>query len=803
MGIEDRGRLEKLPEVIPMLPIRDVVVFPYVIIPLFVGRPKSIKAVEAAMSRDRLIFLVAQKDPEVEEPTIEDIYSVGTISAIMRIITLSDGRVKILVQGLVRARIEEVLREDPFLEVRVSEVPEVMVEQTTELEALMRTIKEGIGKIASFGRPLPQDFVNVVEAIDDPLRLIFLTASHLGFPIEKSQALLEEENTLEALRKLSFLILQEVEILTVQAKIQSQAKEEMSRTQREYFLREQMKAIKQELGESDEFYEEIEELREAIEKARLPKIVRKEAEKQLSRLENMHPDSAESAVIRTYLDWILELPWKKSTRDNLDLERARRILDEDHYNLKKVKDRILEFLGVRKLKKDMKGPILCFVGPPGVGKTSLGKSIARALGRKFVRISLGGLRDEAEIRGHRRTYVGAMPGRIIQGIKQAGSNNPVFMLDEIDKVGTDFRGDPASALLEVLDPEQNNSFVDNYLNLPFDLSKVMFIATANITDTIPPALLDRMEIIEIPGYTLEEKIFIAKRHLIPKQIRENGLSEKDISFTDDAIKTIIESYTMEAGVRNLERNIASVCRKVARSIAEGKKKSFRITSKNIHKYLGPPQYIPERELEKDEIGVATGLAWTPYGGDIIFVESVMAKGKGKLNITGHLGEVMKESVQAALSYIKAHARDFGIDENLFEKKDFHIHIPEGAVPKDGPSAGITIVVSLLSLLTGIPVRRDVAMTGEITLRGRVLPVGGIKEKVLAAQRAKIKEVILPKNNDKDLLEIPKSVKKVLKLHLVSSIDEALKIALKEDPFERGRCGEGGGIHKEASEVAAV
>ncbi len=797
MGEEDKERLEHIPSSLPLLPVRDVVVFPYMIVPLFVGRSRSVEAVEAAMERDRLIFLVSQKDPNQEEPELDDLYQVGTISAIMRLIKLPDGRIKILVQGLLRARVKGVVKEEPFLEVEVEELKEKPPQESTELTALVRTIKEGVAKIASYGKPLPPDFLSIVETIEDPVRLVFLTASNLGFPVSKSQALLEESDVLEALRKLSKLIVQEVEILSMQAKIQSQAKEEMSKTQREYFLREQIKAIKQELGEGDEFYEEIEELREAIEKARLPKVVRKEAEKQLSRLESMHPDSAEAAVIRTYLDWILELPWKRSTRDNLDLKRAKRILDEDHYNLEKVKERILEFLGVRKLKRDMKGPILCFVGPPGVGKTSLGRSIAKALGRRFVRISLGGLRDEAEIRGHRRTYVGAMPGKIIQGIKQAGSNNPVFMLDEIDKVGTDFRGDPASALLEVLDPEQNSSFVDNYLNLPFDLSRVMFIATANITDTIPPALLDRMEVIEIPGYTIEEKMFIAKRHLVPKQIKENGLTEKDVSFSDDSIRLIIQSYTMEAGVRNLERQIASICRKVARKIAEGKKKSYRVTSKNVHKFLGPPKYIPERELEKDEIGVATGLAWTPYGGDIIFVEAVMSKGKGKLNITGQLGDVMKESVQAALSYLRAHAKDFGVDEDVFEKKDFHIHVPEGAVPKDGPSAGITMVVALVSLLTGIPVRKDVAMTGEITLRGKVLPVGGIKEKVLAAQRARIKEVILPKENDKDLIEIPKSVKKSLKIHLVETIGDALKIALKESPFERGE------VPGEAERMAAL
>ncbi len=799
-----KGEIDRFPDVLPLLPVRDIVVFPYMIVPLMVGRDSSLSAVEEAMSRDRLIFIVSQKDPSVEEPREDDINRIGTVSAIMRFIKLPDGKAKILVQGLTRARIKEYLRFTPFIEVSLEEVLEVKLPQDSlEVEALVRTIKEGVEKISSYGKPLPPDFLSVLESVDDPLKLIYLVASNLGLPVEKSQELLEEVETVSALKKLSSYILREIEILSLQAKIQSQAKEEMSKSQREFFLREQMKVIRQELGESDEFAEEIEELREAIERAKLPAYVKKEAEKQLSRLESMHPDSAEAVVIRTYLDWIIELPWRKSTRDNLDLARAKRILDEDHYDLEKVKDRILEFLGVRKLKKDMKGPILCFVGPPGVGKTSLGKSIARALGRKFVRISLGGLKDEAEIRGHRRTYVGAMPGKIIMGLKQAGSNNPVFMLDEIDKVGTDFRGDPSSALLEVLDPEQNSSFVDNYLNLPFDLSKVMFITTANITDTIPPALLDRMEVIEIPGYTLEEKINIATRHLVPKQIKENGLRDDQIVFTEGAIRKIVECYTEESGVRNLERQIASVCRKVARNIAEGKKGTFRITEKSVYKYLGPPKFLHEKELETDEVGVATGLAWTPFGGDIIYVESLMMKGKGKLSITGKLGEVMKESCQAALSYLRSKASIFGVDEDIFEKKDFHVHVPEGAVPKDGPSAGITMLVSLVSLVTGIPVRKEVAMTGEITLRGRILPVGGIREKVLAAQRHKIKEVILPEDNMKDLIDVPKSVKRSLKFHFIKHADDALRIALKRDPFLRRSGEEGAGVSKEVKELASA
>ncbi len=800
MDEREKEVVERFPESLPLLPLREIVVFPYMIVPLFVGRSMSLAAIEEAMKRDRLIFASSQKDPSIDNPKEKDINSVGTVSAIMRLIRLPDGKVKVLVQGLSRARIVGFLRNEPFYEVQLEEMVESQVPQdSVELEALMRTVKDGLEKIASYGRPLPPDLLSVVEDVDDPVRLTYLLASNLGFPSDKSQELLEETDPVSALKKLSSLMLREIEILSIQAKIQSQAKEEMSKSQREFFLREQMKAIKQELGEGDEFLEEIEELREALEKARLPAQVRKEAEKQLSRLESMHPDSAEAVVIRTYLDWILELPWRKSTKDNLDLSRAKRILDEDHYDLQKVKDRILEFLGVRKLKKDMKGPILCFVGPPGVGKTSLGKSIARALGRKFVRVSLGGLKDEAEIRGHRRTYVGALPGKIIMGLKQAGSNNPVFMLDEIDKVGTDFRGDPSSALLEVLDPEQNSSFVDNYLNLPFDLSKVMFITTANVTDTIPPALLDRMEVIEIPGYTLEEKVSIAKRYLIPRQMKENGIEDGDIVFTDGAIRRIIECYTLESGVRNLEREIASVCRKVARRIAEGKKKKYRITERSLHRYLGPPKFLPERELEKDEVGVATGLAWTPYGGDIIYVESVMMKGKGRLSTTGKLGDVMKESCQAALSYLRSRAGDFGLDEEMFEKHDFHVHVPEGAVPKDGPSAGVTMVVSLVSLVTGIPVRKDVAMTGEITLRGRVIGVGGIKEKVLAAQRYRIREIILPKENDKDLMDVPKAIRRSTRFHLISSIDDALKIALRENPFLRGERGKGASVPEEAEE----
>ena len=658
---------------------------------------------------------------------------------------------------------------------------------TIEVEALMRTVKEQLDKAVSLGKTILPDIMVVIENLDEPGRLADLVASNLGLKTEQAQEVLEIIDPVQRLRRVSEILSREIELLLVQQKIQTEAKGEIDKTQREYFLREQLKAIQRELGEIDERTEEINEFKKKIEQAKMPEKVRKEAEKQLKRLEKMHPDSAEAATVRTYLDWLVELPWSKSTRDNLNIKKAQKVLDEDHYDLEKVKERILEYLSVRKLKTKMKGPILCFIGPPGVGKTSLGRSIARSLGREFVRMSLGGVRDEAEIRGHRRTYVGAMPGRIIQGIKQAGTNNPVFMLDEIDKIGMDFRGDPSSALLEVLDPEQNSAFVDHYLGVPFDLSNVMFITTGNVVDTIPGPLRDRMEIIYLSGYTEEEKLGIARNYLLPKQLEEHGINEKILRVADSALKVMISQYTREAGVRNLEREIANLCRKVAKQIASGKKKKFFITARNLHKYLGAPRYLPEEEMKEDEVGVATGLAWTETGGDIIYVEATTMKGKGSLTLTGQLGDVMKESAQAALSYVRSRAKELGIKEDTFGKVDIHIHVPAGAIPKDGPSAGITMATAIASALTGRPVDKKVAMTGEVTLRGRVLPIGGLKEKVLAAKRMGIHRVIIPKRNEKDLEDIPKYVKKDMEFIFVEKMDEVLKIALKE-PRKRKKAG---------------
>lgn len=768
----------KIPETLPLLPVRDIVVFPYMILPLFIGREMSIKAVDEALAKDRLILLVAQKDISDEDPKPEGIYKIGTVAMIMRMLKLPDGRVKILVQGLTKAAIDEYVQTSPTYIVKLTKIKEPPIPDITlETEALMRAVKEQVGKIISMGKILSPDVILILDTINDPGRLADLVASNLGLKIEESQQVLEIADPLERLNKVNEFLNREVQLLTMQVKIQSVAREEMTKTQREYYLREQLRAIQSELGEIDEKAEEINDLKEKIKAAKMPEEVDKESNKQLKRLEQMHPDAAESGVIRTYIEWLAELPWSVSTQDNLDLKAAQKVLDEDHYDLEKVKERIVEYLGVRKLKEKMKGPILCFVGPPGVGKTSLGKSIARALGRKFIRISLGGMRDEAEIRGHRRTYVGALPGRIIQGIKQAGTNNPVFMLDEIDKVGADWRGDPSSALLEVLDPEQNFAFSDHYLNLPFDLSNVMFITTANLLDPIPPALMDRMEVISLSGYTEEEKVRIAKKYLIPRQVEENGLKMENMDITDDGLRKIISHYTREAGLRNLEREIASVCRKVARKIAEGQKGVTRITAANMHRFLGVPKRLPEAEQEKSQIGVATGLAWTEAGGEILYIETSILKGKGNLILTGHLGDVMKESAQAALSYARSKATEFNIPENFYEKNDIHIHVPAGAIPKDGPSAGVTMATSLLSALTKMPVSKDVAMTGEITLRGRVLPIGGLKEKALAALMAGIKTIIIPSRNKKDLEDIPKELRKKINFIFADHIDEILKVAL--------------------------
>ena len=769
----------EVPSQLPLLPVRDIVVFPYMVLPLFVGRDMSIKAIEAALAGNRMIFLATQKALDVENPSPEDIHAIGTVGIIMRMLKLPDERIKILVQGIAKAKITKYIQTDPYYSVRIDKLPDAKPSAATlEAEAVMRTVKEQIERIVSLGKVLIPDVMVVIENLEEPGRLADMVASNLGLKVDVTQAVLEISDPILRLRQVSDILGKEIEVLSMQQKIQAQAKGEMDKTQREYFLREQLKAIQKELGELDERAEEVTEFRKRIKDAKMPEKVLKEAEKQLKRLEKMHPDTAESATVRTYLEWMVELPWSKRSKDNLDLKAAAKVLNDDHYDLEKVKERILEYLAVRKLKEKMKGPILCFAGPPGVGKTSLGKSIARALGREFVRISLGGVRDEAEIRGHRRTYVGALPGRIIQGMKQAGTSNPVFMLDEVDKVGMDFRGDPSAALLEVLDPEQNNAFTDHYLGVPFDLTEVMFITTANLIDPILPALRDRMEIIEIPGYTEEEKLGIAQKYLIPRQLDEHGITGKHVRITEPAIRQIITNYTREAGVRNLEREIANVMRKVAKKVAEGKGQGFPVDPANLHKYLGVQKYVPEAELEKDEVGVATGLAWTEAGGDVLYIEATAMKGKGQLTLTGHLGDVMKESAQAALSYVRSREKTLNLNPDMFSKQDLHIHVPAGAIPKDGPSAGITMATAIASALSGIPARRDLAMTGEITLRGRVLPIGGLKEKILAAKRAKLTTVILPRRNKKDLEEIPKHLLKGIQLSFADTMDDVMKIALR-------------------------
>ncbi|NOZ86626.1 MAG: endopeptidase La [Deltaproteobacteria bacterium] len=770
----------RIPTKLPLLPVRDLVVFPYMIVPLFVSRELSIAAVEESLAGDRLVFLAAQREAGEDEPGPKDIYQYGSVGLVMRMRKLADGRIKILVQGLLKARIRDFLQERPYLKVGFDKVIEPPSNAPSAvIEALMRSVKENLEQIISVGKVLSPDILLILSSINDPGRLADLVASNLGLKVKDSQEILETLEPIERLKKVNELVSRELQILKMQAEIQSQAKEEMNKSQREYFLREQLRAIKNELGESDGKTEEIEDYRKKLKEAELPEDAAAEAKKQLKRLEQMHQESSEAAVIRTYLDWLSELPWAKATKDNLDIIEANRVLDEDHYDLEKVKERILEYLGVRKLKADNKGPILCFVGPPGVGKTSLGKSIARALGRKFVRISLGGVRDEAEIRGHRRTYVGAMPGRIIQSIKQAGSNNPVFMMDEMDKIGADFRGDPAAALLEVLDPEQNHSFRDHYLNLDFDLSNVMFIGTANLLDPIPPALKDRMEVLHLSGYTEEEKLHIATRYLVPKQLEENGLTSKMLSFSNSAIMAAILGYTREAGLRNLERVIARICRKVARKMAEGWKDPIKVTRSSLHKYMGPVSFEDTPALEKNEIGVATGLAWTQYGGEILHVEVTAMKGKPGLLLTGQLGDVMKESAQAALSYARSKAKEFQINEAWFNNREIHIHVPAGAIPKDGPSAGIAIATALISIASRKPIRRDLAMTGEITLRGRILPIGGVKEKLLAAARARCNLVVLPKQNEKDMEDIPVHLKRKLQFLFVDQAEQAVRAALVE------------------------
>jgi ATP-dependent Lon protease len=762
----------ELPTTMPLLAVRDVVVFNFMILPLFVGREKSVLAVDAALSAGRYILICTQKDEDTDEPGPDDLYTVGTVAMIMRMLKMPDGRLKVLVQGVSRARIKNFIQTDPYDLVEIEPLEEpAALDGGPEQEALLRTVREQTERILQLRGIDATEMLQLLHNVPDPGRLADLVAANLRMKTENAQRILECQDPLERLHLVNQELTREVEVATLQAKIQSMAKEGMDKAQRDYFLREQLKAIRKELGDSGGENDEIEELRQALAKAGLPKKVKKEADKQLSRLENMHPDSSEATIVRTYLDWILDLPWKKASKDRLDIAEASAILDEDHYDLHKVKERILEYLSVRKLNPHMKGPILCFVGPPGVGKTSLGRSIARALGRKFVRMSLGGMRDEAEIRGHRRTYIGAMPGRILQAMKDAGTINPVIMLDEIDKLGTDFRGDPSSALLEVLDPEQNNAFTDHYLGVPYDLSKVMFICTANMLDTIPSALLDRMEVIRIPGYTEQEKVAIARRYILGRQLTENGLQEGDLIVSDQVLVRIIRDYTREAGLRNLEREIGAVCRKYARKVAEGQTPPFRVTVARLPKLLGQPKFLEEEREANLPVGVALGLAWTPYGGEVLHIECTLLPGKGKLILTGKLGDVMKESAQAALSVARARANDLGLADDFFENHDIHIHVPAGATPKDGPSAGVTLVTALFSALTGKPVAADTAMTGEITLRGRVLPVGGIKEKILAAMSHGVRRVFLPARNAHDLEEIPKELRRRVEVILVNTIDE--------------------------------
>ena len=772
---------QEMPKHVPLLPVRDVVVFNYMILPLFVGRERSINAVDAALNSNRHILISTQKEEKTDDPGPEEVHSVGTLATIMRMLKMPDGRLKVLVQGVTRARITGYVQNEPFHMVEIEPIEEEEFrEPSPQLEAMVRTAREQSEKILSLRGIASPDVLAVLNSVEEPGRLADLIASNLRMKVEDAQEILACENPVQRLALVNKQLIKEAEVAEMQAKIQSMAKEGMDKAQREFFLREQLKAIRKELGDSAEGEEDMEELRTALKKAGLPKEVRKEADKQLKRLESMHPESSEATVIRTYLDWLVELPWKKLSKDQLIIQKAKTVLDDDHYGLDKVKDRILEYLSVRKLNPDMKGPILCFVGPPGVGKTSLGRSIASSLGRKFVRMSLGGIRDEAEIRGHRRTYIGSMPGRIIQSIKQAGTRNPVIMLDEVDKVGTDFRGDPSSALLEVLDPEQNFTFSDHYLNVPFDLSKVMFICTANVLDTIPSALLDRMEVIRIPGYTEAEKIKIARRYLLPRQIKENGLKPDDVVISDQILSKMIREYTREAGLRNLERELGSVCRKLARKVAEGDSGPFTVTARMLNKLLGVARFL-ENEKDKELYpGVALGLAWTPVGGEVLHVEVSTMPGKGKLILTGQLGEVMKESAQAALSIARSRAGTLGLDPDFAEKNDIHIHVPAGATPKDGPSAGVTLVTALFSALTNTPARNDLAMTGEITLRGRVMPVGGIKEKILAAVAHGLKTVLIPAQNKKDLQEVPADLLRKIKVRYVEHVDEIWPLVVSKE-----------------------
>ncbi|MGD1148549.1 MAG: endopeptidase La [Thermoanaerobaculaceae bacterium] len=780
--LEHREDAVSIPDVLPAMALKDAVLFPFVMVPLSIGRDRSVAAVDQALAENRLLLLLAQRDPSEDNPAAKDLYQVGTVAGIMRMIKLPDNRIRILVQGLARARVEYFIQEEPYLRAKITRLEEpTPKEGDLELEAFVRTVRGNLEKVVELGKSVSPEVMLIATSIEDGARLADLVASNLTLKPDEAQKVLEAMEVKERLRAVNELLEHETALLEVQRQISSQVQGELDKSQREYLLRQQLKQIQKELGETDDVDQEIQRYRDLIEAKKLSDEAKTEGEKQLKRMRTTHPDSAEASVIRTYLDWLTGLPWSTFSNDNLDLAHARAVLDEDHYDLEKIKQRIIEFLAVRRLKKDSKGPILCLVGPPGVGKTSLGRSIARALERKFIRISLGGVHDEAEIRGHRRTYVGALPGRIIQGINQAGTSNPVFMLDEIDKIGADYRGDPSAALLEVLDPEQNFSFRDHYLDVAYDLSKVLFIATANVTETIHPAFLDRMEVIELSGYTEEEKVQIARRHLIPKQVRENGLTQSQVRFFDTGLTFLIDRYTREAGLRNLEREIGSVCRKVAVRVAEGSTARVTVTPKTVERFIGPVRFLPEERLALDRIGVATGLAWTPVGGDILHVEALALPGKGELRLTGHLGEVMKESAQAALSYLRANAGQYGVAPSFFDEHSFHVHVPAGAIPKDGPSAGVTMLCALASTAVARPVRRDLAMTGEITLRGEVLPVGGIKEKALAALRAGIHEICVPRDNERDLAELPASARAKAHFHLLSRAEDVLRLALVPAP----------------------
>ncbi len=798
---EDDESISSVPPDLPILPLRGLVVFPMTAVPIRVGQPRSIRLIDDAVAGKRLIGLVASRNPELEMPGPDDVYRVGTVAAVHRLFKSPDGTITLIMQGLMRIRVEEFVSETPYLTARVTIAPEKS-SRTPEVEALRRSILESFQRLTELSQGVPEEISALIFNVEDPLQLAYAVANQIKtINLQDAQEILELDHVVDKLRKLLSLLIREVEVLELGHKIRSDAQSEMEKAQREYFLREQLKVIQRELGEADEQQMEVEEFRKKIEAAGMPEEAEKEARRELDRLSKLPAASAEYGVIRTYLDWLTSLPWNIQTEDNLDIAHARQVLDEDHYDLEEIKERILEYLAVRKLRQERKGElvetepadlirreregvILCFVGPPGTGKTSLGQSIARALGRKFVRQSLGGVRDEAEIRGHRRTYIGALPGRIIQALRRVESKNPVFMLDEVDKLGTDFRGDPASALLEVLDPEQNREFRDHYLDVPFDLSQVMFITTANLLDPIPPPLRDRMEILTLSGYTETEKVHIAKGYLIPRQLRENGLRPGELSFTDDALRRIIRDYTREAGVRNLEREIGRVARKVVTRVAEGHAEQVVVTADNLEEFLKKPRYFPEAKLRTQVPGVATGLSVTMAGGEIIFCEATRMPGNKGFTVTGQLGEVMKESAQAALSYVRSKAAELNIPERIFEQIDIHLHVPAGAVPKDGPSAGVTMATALASLLTGRRVRDDVGMTGEITLRGQLLPVGGVKEKVLAAHRAGLKTVILPKQNEKDLDDIPEEVRKDMTFVLAEYMDEVFEAALVPDGTEQ-------------------